>query len=88
MRLAWAQKLREQPERYGFEAQLGVALREWATQRGGETAGTEIPELVAIVGRLLLPEDTKFVNAVNGCLEALAMPVRLDIATACYSRFR
>ncbi|MDJ1170358.1 SUMF1/EgtB/PvdO family nonheme iron enzyme [Roseofilum sp. BLCC_M154] len=86
LRLDWAETLGAVSERYGFEGQIGGAIRAWLKQRGTVAQGGNLEELTREVARYLLPEDAPFVAQLNGCLEVLGVSGGLNIAQACYQR--
>jgi len=88
LHLAWATILRDLPSRYGFEAQLGAAMRAWLAQRGVSLPQADLATLAIAVGERLIPEDAAFVTTLNGCLQVLPEAIALNIATSCYQRSR
>jgi len=86
LRLDWAEILSSIPERYGFEEQVGAAIRAWLKERETVAQGGNLEELMTEVACYLLPEDAPFVYQLNNCLEVLGISARLNIAQACYQR--
>lgn len=82
LRLAWANILQSVSLRYGFAEQVQAIMQTWLKQRGI----TKSVDPIADIGKMLIPEDSNFVQSFNACLQVLGVTNYLNIAYSCFHR--
>jgi hypothetical protein len=82
LRLGWAKILQSVPSRYGFANQVQTIMQTWLKQRGINNSVDPIID----IGKMLVPEDSNFVQSFNACLQVLGVTNYLNIAKSCFKR--
>jgi formylglycine-generating enzyme required for sulfatase activity len=82
LRLGWAKILQSVPSRYGFANQVQTIMQTWLKQRGF----TKSVDPIIDIGKMLVPEDSNFVQSFNACLQVLGVTNYLNIAKSCFKR--
>ena len=82
LRLGWAKILQSVPSRYGFANQVQTIMQTWLKQRGI----TNSIDPIIDIGKMLVPEDSNFVQSFNACLQVLEVTNYLNIAQSCFQR--
>jgi formylglycine-generating enzyme required for sulfatase activity len=82
LRLGWAKILQSVPSRYGFGDQVQAIMQTWLKQRGI----TNSIDPIVDIGKMLVPEDSNFVQSFNNCLQILGVTNYLNIANSCFQR--
>jgi tetratricopeptide (TPR) repeat protein len=82
LRLGWAKILQSVPSRYGFANQVQAIMQTWLKQRDINNSVDPIID----IGKMLVPEDSNFVQSFNACLQVLGVTNYLNIAQSCFQR--
>ncbi|MBL1208164.1 SUMF1/EgtB/PvdO family nonheme iron enzyme [Geminocystis sp. GBBB08] len=82
LRIGWAKILQQLPSQYGFAEQVQALMKTWLKQRGITNSIEPLTE----ISKMLLPEDTDFVQSLNGFLQVLGETRYLNIAQSCFQR--
>ncbi len=82
LRLGWAKILQSVPSRYGFANQVQAIMQTWLKQRDINNSVDPIID----IGKMLVPEDSNFVQSFNACLQVLGVTNYLNIAKSCFKR--
>ena len=82
LRLGWAKILQTVPSRYGFGNQVQAIMKTWLKQRGI----TNSVDPIVDIGKMLITEDSNFVQSFNNCLQVLGVTNYLNIANSCFQR--
>ncbi|MBE9251552.1 SUMF1/EgtB/PvdO family nonheme iron enzyme [Dolichospermum sp. LEGE 00240] len=82
LRLGWAKILQSVPSRYGLANQVQAIMQTWLKQRGINNSVDPIID----IGKMLVPEDSNFVQSFNACLQLLGITNYLNIAKSCFKR--
>ncbi|MDP5016799.1 MAG: SUMF1/EgtB/PvdO family nonheme iron enzyme [Dolichospermum sp.] len=82
LRLGWAKILQSVPSRYSFANQVQAIMKTWLKQRGINNSVDPIID----IGKMLVPEDSNFVQSFNAYLQVLGVTNYLNIAKSCFKR--